>query len=128
MAQSPPLSFTGKTRAQPDRDGVDAVQVHMTNTSNLPVEALEVEYPLRVERYELIPNSGGAGKFRGGLGIRRIYRALADGTSFRSKGDRARFAPWGLAGGMAGGGGAFLVTTCRPDQRPPLAKTLTRTL
>ena len=52
------------------KDGKDGVQVHITNTSNLPVEAIEVEYPLLVESYCLIEDSGGAGKFRGGMGIR----------------------------------------------------------
>ncbi|MBM3523575.1 MAG: hydantoinase B/oxoprolinase family protein, partial [Alphaproteobacteria bacterium] len=50
-------------------DGTDGVQVHMTNTSNLPIEALENEYPLMIERYELVEGSGGAGRFRGGLGL-----------------------------------------------------------
>jgi len=88
--------------ARPDSDGPDAVQVHVTNTSNLPVEALESEYPLLVERYELIPDSGGAGRFRGGLGILRQYRVLADEARFGSKGDRMTNAPWGIQGGMPG--------------------------
>jgi N-methylhydantoinase B len=50
----------------------------MTNTSNLPVEAPETEYPLTVLRYELVEGSGGAGRFRGGKGLRRVYRAEAD--------------------------------------------------
>ena len=54
-----------------DRDGKDGVQVHITNTSNLPVEAIEMEYPLRVEEYALVADSGGAGRFRGGMGLRR---------------------------------------------------------
>ena len=52
-------------------DGTDGVQVHITNTSNLPVEAIEMEYPLQVDAYELIPDSGGPGRYRGGLGLRR---------------------------------------------------------
>ena len=59
----------GGMGARPDRDGKDAVQVHMTNTSNLPVEAIEMEYPLLVEEYGLVPDSGGAGRWRGGLGL-----------------------------------------------------------
>ena len=55
-----------------DRDGKDGVQVHITNTSNLPIEAIEMEYPLRVVRYGFIPDSGGAGKYRGGLGLQRL--------------------------------------------------------
>ena len=51
------------------KDGKDGVQVHVTNTSNLPVEALENEYPLLIERYELVPTSGGPGTWRGGCGL-----------------------------------------------------------
>jgi N-methylhydantoinase B len=80
--------------------------VHMTNTSNLPVEALELEYPLTLLRYELVDGSGGAGTFRGGMGLRRVYRAEAD-CRLRVDGSRLRSAPWGLLGGHAGGKGAF---------------------
>ncbi|MEL0114484.1 MAG: hydantoinase B/oxoprolinase family protein, partial [Rickettsiales bacterium] len=54
-----------------DRDGKDGVQVHITNTSNLPVEVIEMEYPLRVLSYGLVEDSGGAGTHRGGMGLRR---------------------------------------------------------
>ncbi|MCC7346835.1 MAG: hydantoinase B/oxoprolinase family protein [Variibacter sp.] len=60
------------------KDGLDACRAHMTNTSNLPIEALEQEDPLLVERFELIPDSGGPGRFRGGLGARRDVRMLGD--------------------------------------------------
>lgn len=92
--------------ARPDRDGLDGVHVHMTNTSNLPVEALEIEYPLTVLRYELVEGSGGAGKFRGGMGLRRIYRAEAE-TRIDLGNSRMLSAPWGLEGGGAGGRGRF---------------------
>jgi len=84
-------------------DGADGVQVHTTNTSNLPVEALELEYPMLVERYELVPDSGGPGRHRGGLGIVRQYRVLTDRTLVRTKGDRNVTAPWGLLEGRSGG-------------------------
>jgi len=73
-------SFAG---ADP-KDGLDGVHVHLTNTSNLPVEALEVEYPLTVLRYELVDGSGGAGRSRGGMGLRRVYRARG-GMSFAAR-------------------------------------------
>jgi N-methylhydantoinase B len=60
--------------ARATKDGLDGVQVHVTNTSNLPVESLEVEYPLVVEAYELVNDSGGCGRTRGGMGIRRRIR------------------------------------------------------
>jgi N-methylhydantoinase B len=88
------------------RDGMDGVQVHITNTSNLPVEALETEYPLRVLRYELVKDTGGAGRFRGGLGIRKDIQALVPVT-FSAHADRHRVAPWGVGGGLSGKTGRF---------------------
>ncbi|MDP6689283.1 MAG: hydantoinase B/oxoprolinase family protein, partial [Alphaproteobacteria bacterium] len=64
------------------KDGKDGVQVHITNTSNLPVEAIEAEYPLLVESYGLIEDSGGAGKYRGGMGIRRVVRPIGHEAVF----------------------------------------------
>jgi N-methylhydantoinase B len=96
----------GGSGARAGKDGLDGVHVHMTNTSNLPVEALEVEYPLTVLRYELVDGSGGAGHFRGGMGLRRVYRAEAE-CQLRLDGSRLLTAPWGLCGGRPGGCGAF---------------------
>ncbi len=83
-------------------DGMDGVQVHMTNTSNLPIEALEYEYGLLVEEYALIPDSGGAGTHRGGLGIARQIRAVADGIVFSARSDGHVFPAPGLRGGGEG--------------------------
>ncbi len=99
----------GGSGARSYRDGVDGVQVHMTNTSNLPVEALENEYPLMVERYELVRDTGGAGRHRGGLGIRRDYRPLGHATTFSGQGERFANPPWGILGGASGGTGRFAV-------------------
>ncbi|MDP6094552.1 MAG: hydantoinase B/oxoprolinase family protein [Gammaproteobacteria bacterium] len=89
------------------QDGTDGVQVHMTNTSNLPIESLETEYPLMIERYELVPDSGGAGKWRGGLGLRRIYRPVGHTVTFSGQGERFVNSPWGLFGGHSGATGSF---------------------
>jgi len=88
----------GGAGARATKDGLNGVHVHMTNTSNLPVEALEVEYPLTVLRYDLAENSAGTGQYRGGMGLRRVYRAE---TPCRLELDtsRLRSSPWGLAGG-----------------------------
>jgi N-methylhydantoinase B len=96
---------------------MDGVQVHITNTSNLPVECLEMEYPLLVEEYGLVPGSGGAGKYRGGLGLRRTIRVLRGEATFLGTLDRGRFAPWGVFGGEPGGTGALLRNAGRPDAR-----------
>ena len=91
-----------------DRDGKDGVQVHITNTSNLPVEAIEMEYPLRVVSYGLIPDSGGAGEYRGGLGLRRVIRPVGHDCLFNGAGERFRHRPWGVFGGQSGGSGRFV--------------------
>ena len=91
------------------KDGKDGVQVHITNTSNLPVEAIEAEYPLLVESYGLIEDSGGAGKYRGGMGIRRVVRPLGHETVFSGMGERFVHHPWGIFGGRPGGTGRFSI-------------------
>ena len=103
--------------ARPDRDGLDGIQVHVTNTANLPVEVLELEYPLRVERYSLTERSGGAGRFRGGHGLRRDVRALCDDVTLSAHSDRHRFAPPGRAGGQPGKTGAFILNPGTPEER-----------
>lgn len=104
-----PEVIAGGFGARPDRDGMDAVQVHVTNSSNLPVEALELEYPLLVDRYELITDSGGAGKHRGGLAVRRDIRILADEAEFSAHADRQTSPPKGFQGGGDGTPGRFIV-------------------
>jgi N-methylhydantoinase B len=92
-----------------DRDGKDGVQVHITNTSNLPVEAIEMEYPLRVEEYSLVADSGGAGRWRGGLGLRRVVRPVGHVCEFSGVGERFRRGPPGIFGGEAGEAGVFIL-------------------
>ena len=93
----------GGSGARADADGMDAVHVHMTNTSNLPAEALENEYPLLVDEYALVEDSGGAGKQRGGLGIARQIRAVVPGTIFSVRSDSHTVGvPSGVFGGMDG--------------------------
>jgi N-methylhydantoinase B len=91
------------------KDGKDGVQVHITNTSNLPVEAIETEYPLIVESYSLVDDSGGAGKYRGGLALRRVIRPVGHVATFSGHGERFRNAPWGIFGGKPGHRGRFIL-------------------
>jgi N-methylhydantoinase B len=93
----------GGMGARCDTDGMEAIHVHLTNTSNLPVEALENEYALLVDEYVLVPDSGGAGRHRGGLGIARQIRATRDGVVFSVRSDGHVLGAPGLAGGMPGG-------------------------
>jgi N-methylhydantoinase B len=90
-----------------DRDGTDGIQVHITNTSNLPVEVIETEYPLRVDSYSLIADSGGAGRYRGGMGIRRVIGPVGHDCVFNGAGERFRHQPWGIFGGAPGASGRF---------------------
>lgn len=93
-------TYAGGQGAMKDQDGMDAVQNHMTNTRNAPVEAIEVAYPLRVEAYELIPDSEGAGEYRGGVGLRRAIRVEGNAVQFTLSSDRSVVAPWGIFGGL----------------------------
>ena len=90
------------------KDGKDGVQVHITNTSNLPVESIEMEYPLMVESYGFVPDSGGAGKHRGGLGLRRVVRPVGHTMTFSGQGERFVNKPWGIFGGRPGSTGRFV--------------------
>lgn len=85
-----------------NEDGADGTHVHITNSSNLPAEALENEYPLLVEEYSLIPDSAGAGRQRGGLGIVRQIKAMDDDTFCFATSEKTRTVPEGLHGGSAG--------------------------
>lgn len=107
---------------RPTRDGVDGIHAHMTNTRNTPVEALELSYPLRVERYEFRPDTGGAGRQRGGLGIRRDVRVLGHEAEVSLLADRRRHRPYGLKGGGAGVPGADRVVV-DGTERPIEGKT-----
>jgi N-methylhydantoinase B len=95
-----PESIGGGAGAFADRDGMDAVHVHTVNSTNLPIEALELEYPLLVDEYALVPDSGGAGRHRGGMGIARQLRILEDGTTFSLRSDAHVIAAPGAAGGL----------------------------
>ncbi len=88
--------------ARATKDGLDGVHVHTTNTSNLPVEGLEPEYPLLVERYELVRDSCGAGRQRGGMALRRAIRVEHDRCRVGVGVSRCRSRPWGLFGGAPG--------------------------
>jgi N-methylhydantoinase B len=107
----------GGAGARLGRDGMDGVQVHVTNTSNLPVEALENEYPLLVEEYGLVAGSGGAGRSRGGLGIARQIRALEDGTVFGCRSDSHLTRAEGVFGGEPGKPGRLVHNPGRPGEQ-----------
>jgi N-methylhydantoinase B len=107
-------TIKGGFGARPTRDGIHVIASGISNTMNTPVEVLETAFPVRVERYEINPDSGGAGRFRGGCGARRVWRMLdgADATGALCM-ERMTSPPFGLAGG--GAGAAAVVTLTTPD-------------
>ena len=99
-------TIAGGEGGKPWSDGTDGVQCNMTNTMNTPVEALEITYPLRVECYEFRKGTGGAGKYRGGLGVTRSLRAIGHEARVSLSAERRILPPYGLYGGEAGEIGA----------------------
>jgi N-methylhydantoinase B len=91
----------GGAGARASRDGASGTTVNQTNAKIAPVEIIESEFPTRVRRFELIRDSGGAGEFRGGLGIRREYLNLAE-ARFSIRSAKHVIAPNGCAGGRDG--------------------------
>ncbi len=100
--------------ARPNKDGVNVVASGISNTMNTPVEVLEMAFPVRIERYEIEPDSGGAGRFRGGNGARRTWRMLDGATAVGALCmERMTSPPFGLLGGSAGIPATVTLTT--PD-------------
>lgn len=106
--------------ARPYADGVDVI--YFIAQQNFPIEFLEGEHAVRIERYEILPDSGGPGRYRGGCGVMRDVRVLASGL-LSTRMDNVRFPCWGVAGGMAGRSGAIVINpgTSRQRQVPPIA-------
>jgi N-methylhydantoinase B len=95
-------SYCGGMGGTREGDGADGVSTGTSNAMNIPIEAIEIDYPIRIRRYELAPDTGGSGTFRGGLGIIREYEMLAEISTINVRGDRAKFAPQGVHGGLDG--------------------------
>jgi N-methylhydantoinase B len=98
-------------------DGPDAVQVHGQNTQNAPIEETELNYPVRIVRYQLVEDSDGAGKWRGGLGVRRDYEFPERPVSFTILADRDRQGPHGLFGGLAAPCAEYVLNPDGEDRR-----------
>lgn len=110
-------TIAGGMGARAYRDGMDAVRVHASGAANLPIEALEHAYPLRLERYALRDGSGGTGAYRGGTGIIRDYRALHDGVQVSLSSERQHVPAAGVADGTGGAPGQFVLNPGTPDER-----------
>ncbi len=101
--------------ARPFGDGLDAI--YQRHNENYPGEFMEMEYPLRLERYAISTDSGGPGKYRGGCGVIREVRLLADEGTFGLRVENSIFPAWGVAGGMGGGLSRVVLNPDTPDER-----------
>jgi N-methylhydantoinase B len=120
-------TFMGNSGASADHDGEEGVAHIGANQSNVPVEMIEAEYPIRIEHYGVLPDSGGPGRHRGGLSLVRSYRLLAEDADLNVRSDKRRHPPHGLFGG--GQGGPSINTIHRGDGRiETLPVLLTRTV
>jgi N-methylhydantoinase B len=113
----------GAWGGRPDKDGLEAVTNASQNLSNMPVEVMEAEHPVRVEEYAFVPDSCGAGRWRGGVGLRRAYRILAHEALLQLRSDRVTFRPYGLAGGAPGGASQNFIEIA--NRREPLPSKVT---
>jgi N-methylhydantoinase B len=109
--------------ARPQADGVDAIQAHMTNTLNTPIEVLERTFPLRVTRYEFADDTAGAGRQRGGAGLVRALQVRAGSATISLLGERHAVRPRGSAGGGAGAPGRHTLIAAG-DEGEPTMRTL----
>ena len=101
--------------ARPFGDGLDAI--YQRHNENYPGEFMEMEYPLRLERYAIATDSGGPGQHRGGCGIIRDVRLLADEGTFGLRVENNKFPAWGVAGGMGGGLSRVVLNPDTPEER-----------
>jgi len=94
--------IVGTWGGTPQDDGNDGLTNPASLAANIPIEVAETEFPIVIERYGLVPDSGGAGQHRGGLAVERVWRCLTPDTSLIVRSDRAAHPPYGLQGGLAG--------------------------
>ena len=116
-------TYGGGCGARSFKDGKDGMQSHIPNTSNTPIEVMETEFPLLVEEYSMPQDTGGPGKYRGGLALRRVIRPLGHTCIFTGACERYTTPPWGVHGGKAGSRGEYLLidddgTVVKLDSKP----------
>jgi N-methylhydantoinase B len=109
-------TIAGGMGARPNRDGIDAIHTHMTNTMNTPIEAIETNYPMQVVQYGIRRGTGGAGKFRGGAGVVRALRILTE-AEVTILSERRTRGPYGLQGGKPGQPGRNVLIS-NGEERP----------
>ena len=116
----------GGMGARPRRDGLDAIETDVTNCMNIPVEALEMNFPIRVPYCRARRDSGGAGRFRGGLGLEKAFQTLATELTVSHRGERFYTRPWGLFGGLPAAGGEAVVERADGRREPVPGKQMLR--
>jgi N-methylhydantoinase B len=117
--------INGAWGARSDKDGIEGITNPSQNMSNMPVETLEARYPVRIEEYAYLPDSCGAGEHRGGVGLIRQYRLLAEEAILQLRSDRHKHKPYGLAGGGAASGNRNIMNPDRNARELPSKVTMT---
>ena len=115
-------TIKGGFGARPTKDGITGVASGISNTMNTPIEILEMSFPVRVERYAIVPDTGGPGRFRGGCGVERVWRILGLPSQMSVCLERTKSAPFGLAGGRAGAPGRIALASADGAERELLSK------
>jgi len=116
----------GGMGARPTKDGIDAIETDVSNCMNIPVESVEMSFPLRIRRSRLSADSAGAGQFRGGLGLEKVFEATTTEVTVSHRGERFASSPWGLYGGQpAPRARAFVIRADGRREDVPSKKMLT---
>jgi N-methylhydantoinase B len=105
--------------ARPDQDGIDGISSLAANMANTPVEVMERSFPIRIEEYGFVADTGGAGKFRGCASVVRQYRFLGDECVLQVRSDRRAFVPYGLKGGDSGTPSDVVLNPGRDEEQLP---------
>ena len=109
---------TGGMGARPTKDGVDSIQTDTSNAQDIPAEAIELEFPIRIGYWKLRADSGGVGRYRGGVGFEKRFEVLRGAARISHRGERHLTAPWGLFGGGAGAQSRSLVRRADGSEVP----------
>lgn len=116
-------SYSGGMGGTSVCDGADGLSTGTSNAMNIPAEAVELDFPIRINRFALVPNSGGTGEHRGGLGLVREYEMLAEESSMNIRGDRSLYAPQGNSGGESGSFARYIFNPDTDEERQLGSKT-----
>ncbi len=110
--------------ARQTKDGLDCYSQGIHNLANTPIEMVEATYPLRFQRYEFLPDTGGVGQYRGGLGVRRDIEFIDESGSLNTQFDKFKIAPFGLFGGGDGATGRLILNPDGPNPVELASKTV----